>query len=151
MSIINITITHDLKKVENWLGRVRSVIRDLSGELKDSGKYLKEYFSGEVFRSEGASYGATWAPLSPRYEAEKSRRYPLAGILRATGRMQESFEMMSSSDYCLIYNTTDYLQYHQTGTFKMPQRFVMNLDRSRVDTVAAIISKGISERIMSNL
>ena len=151
MSLINITISHDLPKVENWLQKVQSVISNLQPELIKTTDYLKEFFSTEVFRSEGGVYGQPWQPLAPATVREKMKKYPLAGILRRTGLMQNSFKSMGTTDYMIIYNSQDYFAAHQLGTNRIPQRIVMNLDRDRLNTIAAIVGQSITERLMSVL
>ena len=67
------------------------VLDDLGREIADfrgwAGALATEFYSTEreAFDTEGASIGAPWAPLSPKYQAWKERRYPGRSILELEG------------------------------------------------------------------
>lgn len=151
MSIINVHIEQNVDKSIDWLKKLESVISDLQPELNKTTDYLLNFFSDDVFRSEGDVYGESWAPLSPKTDAEKARKYPLAGILRRTGAMQQGFRVMGTNTYALIYNTQDYFAFHQLGTRRIPQRIVMNLDNQRLNTIASIVGQSITSRLLAKL
>jgi hypothetical protein len=79
----------------------------------------------EQFESEGAFGGDPWAPLSPGYLAWKLRLFPGKGILHASGdlRRAASLPTRRATPTELILRIEDpKLQYHQTGTTRMPAR-----------------------------
>lgn len=81
-------------------------------------------FEQELFNSEGAYVGERWRPLSPRYAAEKLRKYGDLPILRVTGELMRSFTEPEHESH--VYRPTstgvemgsrDFkARYHQTGT-----------------------------------
>lgn len=88
----------------------------------------------DAFRTEGASGGSAWQPLSPRYAAWKSKRYPGRGILERTRALMESFRkgraghMLRIAPRTLVWGSSvDYGRYHQSGTRTMPARPIIRL------------------------
>lgn len=83
------------------------------------------------FSSSGAVHGG-WAPLSPRYAAWKSARYPGAPILTLTGQLRASMTSrpfgveIIDSRRMVVGTAVPYAKYHQQGTSKMPQRKIIN-------------------------
>lgn len=81
-------------------------------------------FEQELFNSEGSYVGEKWKPLSPRYAAEKLRRYGSLPILRVTGELMRSYVEPGHESH--VYRPTptsaemgskDFkARYHQTGT-----------------------------------
>jgi len=86
-----------------------------------------------LFSSEGASGGAIWAPLSPKYAARKRRRWPGRRILTATGRLRRSLVQsdpehvrewhLVGENALLVVGTRDPVAaFHHEGTPRMPKR-----------------------------
>jgi hypothetical protein len=90
-----------------------------------------------------------WKPLSPRYAKQKARIYGEQPILVATGTMRQGYKqsgIIQADKVSFIY-PTDYAQFHQDGTRKMPAR-PMNLDETEniafeavADELEAIINE----------
>jgi len=132
-----------LNEAEALVGKVKKAVSELDSWLTDVGGYLKDFFENSVFESEGSVYGNVWSSLSPSYMAEKSVLYPGRGILEASGNMRHSFEAMSGSDFLTITNTSPLALYHQTGTYKMPQRIIMQLDDTRISKIVDMLKDHI--------
>ncbi|MGY3406100.1 phage gpG-like protein [Bradyrhizobium sp. GM5.1] len=117
------------KQVSRVLIGMESSIKDLSYPLKESAGYLKRTFSVDVFNTQGGAIGERWKRLSPYTVAQKARRgYPLTPLV-ASGRMQNSFQTIVSSDQAVIYNTAPYFKFHQSKEprTKIPRRIMMKL------------------------
>jgi len=90
----------------------------------------------QAFQSEGAIFGG-WAPLSPRYEAWKSRHFPGRGILERTGKMRGGFRKEVGTRELVISNPLEYFRFHQSRMprTKMPRRvmlFIRNVTKENI-------------------
>lgn len=125
------------KQLVRRLQTVATDIKDWGTEMKKTGKYLKETFSGPVFSSEGAEIGEPWVD-GPYYH----------GLVR-TGKMKKSF-VFTSNDYMMsIGNTTSYFKYHQSkgARSKLPRRVMMKLDEKRKEAIVKIFQKKIHKSL----
>lgn len=103
------------------IGRLATMVGDWSGTFTNTGKYLKEFFRGDVFDTEGKVFGEKWVD-GPYYNR-----------LQRTGVMRNSFIYQSAKDYVLVTNTAPYFKYHQSRLprKKLPRRIIMKLDEAR--------------------
>jgi hypothetical protein len=123
-------------------------ILDFTEALVEIGKSGKNYYSSEVFGSQGGILGARWAPLSPQYKIWKAKHYPGRGINIRTGKTKESFDYKSSRDELTIYNTNDEVfKFLQLGTSKMPARPMIKVN----DGFKEIVKLAIQHDIRSKL
>ncbi len=79
----------------------------------------------EQFQTEGTFGGERWAPLSPRYLSWKLAKYPGKGILYAEGDLRQAASQPDRRTTPTMLELTirdPKLEYHQTGTTKMPAR-----------------------------
>jgi len=129
-------------------------LNDFSPELQNVGDYLMDFFTNDVFSSEGAVYGSPWAPLA---ESTLRQKRGGGGILVASGKMRTSYQLMTSTNYLIITNTATnrngdfYAGYHQEGTSRMPQRLLMKFDQERMDQIVNRIVTSLNERIATAL
>lgn len=81
---------------------------------------------GTMFETEGeAGLGRKWAPLSPAYAQEKSRRFPGRSILIREGGLRRAASSMSrvATPRTLTLTIDDPVAaLHEEGTEKMPAR-----------------------------
>lgn len=123
-------------QVRRTLSRVTDRIENLEPFYDDFGKYLKEAIENQFDTQGGRS--RRWEPLSPRYAAQKLRRYGSRPILVASGFMRD--EVLSApirnrnapSGVELFVEVPDYALYHQTGATlhhggRLPQRRIVDL------------------------
>ena len=148
MLTIRVNVT-GLDQVQSLLPRLKDVFSSFSQEMKTIGDYLLDFYSNEVYTSEGSTYGTPWAPLSPKYEAQKAKRWGSTTILVASGRMKGSNTLMTTDTYLIVQNTTDYAIYHQQGTPKMPQRVLMVIDDTRQKQIVDLFTQTLKSRIES--
>lgn len=93
----------------------------------------------QVFASSGAfEGGGQWQQLSPKYREWKDFNYPGRPILTRTGRLRSSLTQEGHAEHHHDY-TEDQMEigtvideppyplFHQRGTYKMPQRKVIQL------------------------
>ena len=132
------------KDVANLLADFTPVFNEVAEEFYKEEKQIFER-KGDLGRGEGGK----WADLSDKYKKWKERKHPGKKILELTGKLKKSlteknaegnvnkitpFSMEIGSDlktkktkqgveYCLA-------RLHQNGTFKMPKRPVMRLNKT---------------------
>ena len=143
---VSITIT-GVSEVLTKLTLLKEGLSNYKAELETTGEFLKNYYADFPFKFEGQVYGKNWARLSPAYQARKSIKYVGKNILEASGFMRTQFAFTSTSDYCRIFNNTEYFKYHQLGTKRMPQRLVMSLNAATNTAIAGIFKAGIDAKI----
>jgi phage gpG-like protein len=134
---VSINISGD-KDVVEMLHSVGLEVKDLKPAMQDIGKYLKGFYSGQVFASRGGVIGASWPRLSQRYAAWKAQQYPGRPVLVRTGLMQRSFTYDAQNTQVTIRNEADYFDYHQAGTSLIPARPMMKLDAGDERYVAIV-------------
>ncbi|PIP38188.1 MAG: hypothetical protein COX19_14105 [Desulfobacterales bacterium CG23_combo_of_CG06-09_8_20_14_all_51_8] len=124
-------------------------LKNWRSEFTETGKYLQNFFAGQVFSTRGGVIGESWKPLSPAYAARKAMRYPGRGILEATGRMRGSFQYESSNMWTRVFNTVNYFKYHQSRMprTRLPRRVMMKLDNQRKQSIVQIFHKGLDNFI----
>ncbi len=87
----------------------------------------------QQFATEGSRGGAPWPPLKPSYAAWKEKYFPGMPILQLTQTMWGQFAVGTgmlvdiAPMYMRLTPTIAYPKYHQTGTYKMPARKVVQL------------------------
>lgn len=84
------------------------------------------------FASEGGRGGAQWAPLTPRYAAQKEKVFPGQPIMRASDQLfrsltdQTADSVVEIEAQALTYGTSlPYGRYHQRGEGYNPQRKIL--------------------------
>jgi hypothetical protein len=121
---ISIDITPNLSHAETQYRRFAAFL----GDLRSFWPLVVPLFIGwmrEQFSTEGAFGGQPWTPLSPDYAAAKAVQYPGKGILVASGKMKKAASMprrIVTPRTLTLSIDSDYLQYHQEGTDRMPKR-----------------------------
>jgi phage gpG-like protein len=151
---LSFNIEGDIQISRN-LTQLESNMKDWSPEFKDTGEYLKGFFSGEVFDSEGSVFNEPWQALSPAYAIQKEKKYPGKGILVATGKMRDSFKYDNGSTYVRVYNDVqnsagvNYFVFHQSNKprYRLPRRIVMKLDERRKQDIIQIFRRGLQRQI----
>ena len=121
---------------------------------------------GLAFRTEGAHYGAKWAPrAASTVKALSARRRKKNGklgkartpkpILRDTGTLMKSFFVADGGgDSFAVATPVRYAKYHESGTSKMPARPVMPFDKDgnpRSPAVERAVRRAMEARIQSLL
>jgi len=89
--------------------------------------------------------GKPWLALTPKYATAKLRKYPGQPILRATGTMLDTTEILPSGRGFEV-KTTSYGQYHQTGTSKMVARPWVGIPDKSLQQLPPIAWKNILSR-----
>lgn len=132
------------QEVIDKLRRLDTSLLNFSDAMGQIGDELKNYYSGQVFASQGAVLGHPWPPLSPvtllarghsgnglKFESSRqanfagyllSRRLQIGGgsslnfnILEDTGTMRRSFYADTTATSVTIGNTAPYFKYHQSS------------------------------------
>src|ERR1035437_6732309 len=101
---MNMTITvSGTERVINKLKKLGTL--NFEPEFTKIGQYLKQYYSGEAFLSQGGVYGERWEPLKDGTRAYKAKHYTGRGILERTGKMRNSFSYEASNNSVKVSNS----------------------------------------------
>lgn len=131
MLIVTFTMLGDVV-LARGISRYGDAVRDFS-PVWDQIRIDFHRIEEEQFSSEGARSGHPWAPLSPTYEAWKTKHFPGRSILQLTGQMWGEFAVgvgMQTEITPMKLTMEPSMQravYHQQGTRTMPQRKVVDL------------------------
>jgi phage gpG-like protein len=133
------------KQLSRVLIGMESDLKDYTAPLRQSADYLKQVFSRDVFESQGAAIGERWKRLSPHTIAQKARHGFPSTPLIASGKMQNSFERIVSSDQAVIFNTAPYFKYHQSKQprTKLPRRVMMKLAETQKQQIVKYFQEHI--------
>src|SRR5581483_9993069 len=113
----NVEVTGDEElraKLDRFLATV--------GDMRLFAPYVVPLFIGwmrDVFTSEGGALGQQWAPLSPAYAAEKSRRFPGRSILIREGGLRQAASRPrreATPRTLTLWVDDPVASYHQDGT-----------------------------------
>jgi len=116
---------------------------------KSIGASLVDYFSGQVFISQGGVLDEPWPELSEAYNVWKAEEYPGRPPLVREGEMQESFYYDADDDSLTIGNSSDHFIYHQSSETreKIPRRVMMAINNDVESIIAYGIDNGITEKL----
>ena len=115
------TIRLDDTEVKKKLNQLAGDLKDFSDPFTQAGSELLDYYSKDVFSSQGVESGAPWRQLSAttlkmRENRTGYYRQPpiITGkILIWTGRLKSGFKKTVEKTRLTIGNTVDYFKYHQ--------------------------------------
>jgi phage gpG-like protein len=133
---------------------ISDAVKDWSPAFQKSGEDLIEFFSYDVFETEGNAIDERWMPLSQPYAKRKAKRYPNAGILEATGTMRKSFMQAADATSLTIWNAAEYFKYHQSKqprSSSLPRRVVMKLTENLRQLVVKNFQAYFLERVGGSL
>lgn len=143
-----VTISGD-EELRRRLNRVVAQVGNLTDPMKDIGKYMTDFFAGEVFASQGRVIGEPWAPLSDSYARWKAKRFPGRPPLIQRGTMQKAFKSRPGRMSVLLYNDDEKFPTHQEGTLRVPARVMMKVDEKRRQRARDILADHIERAITS--
>ena len=137
------------KEVKAKLLKLGPSLLKFKPEFKEIGEEVSKYYAGQVFASRGKVIGEPWKALTPAYKRRKAKRYPGAGLLVATGKMQESFQAAATDTGVTITNTAPYFKYHQSTEprTKMPYRPMMGVNKEVKSIIKTILETGVRKKI----
>lgn len=110
------------------------------------------------FSSEGSGISGPWAPLTPRYEAWKKKRFPGRKILQRTGAMRAAFVNKGSGHramcvvsenrwWFILGGNSEYARYHQKGTPKMKRRPLHDFTPEQNDMMAEALKREMIRQV----
>lgn len=122
------------------LNNLGNKVKNFKPEFRKTGDFLKGFFGGEVFTSEGAVLGERWKG-GPNYNR-----------LQRSGRMRRSFKAKSNKLSVMIWNAADYFKYHQSKQprRKLPRRIMMKLTNQLKNKIVQIIHAGVYKRVKTS-
>lgn len=143
-----------LEDVFAMLKRVETFCADPITPVKDELTQWFRSMEARIFTSQGASGRAgRWPGLSPRYQAQKARRYPGRTILERTGRLRASLQVetgdsiVESSPGRLVLGTrVPYGRYHQKGE-GVPRRAPIDMTDRDAAAAMAIVRRRLEANI----
>lgn len=112
--------------------------------------YLKENRKNFILKGTGK-----YAPLSPKYAAQKSRKFGPLPILVVDGRLRDSVTDRQNQDsirqvtknIAVIGTRTPYAGFIQTGTNKMPARPFLFFTKDQEKRFTKIIEENTNKKI----
>lgn len=122
---------------------------DLSPAFEEITSTFTDQIEPTWFDTEGQG---TWAPLNPRYAAQKERRWPGRPILVASGALLESvtggtgFVKIITPTALALGTNIPYAIYHQRGTTYMPRRAVIDLSKENRTVISKIVQRYLAKR-----
>lgn len=149
MLAVQIKISGDKETIAK-LGKLGQSFMSFQMAMRDIGKELPAYFGGQVFASQGGAIGERWAPLKQATKNQKSKLYPGAQPLVATGTMQNSFEAeYPDLNSVSIGNSAPYFVYHQSKAArrKLPRRTMMSTGGDVKAIIGQIIEADVHAKI----
>lgn len=143
-----VRVTGDKETIRR-LRRAGVDLKDLSAEMDETGGYLKREYGGPLFETAGQTIGERWRELSEPYKLYKRRRWPGAGILQASGRMQGAFRVQSGRDFVFLDNPTKYLVYHDSPAprRKLPRRVIYKLADAQKRVIVDTFERGVQKKM----
>ena len=138
-------VTELSRKLEITINR----LRDMTPAFQQTALDLHRTFSQDVFETEGGVIDEDWQELSPAYAAQKSKRYPGAGILVATGRMRQSFVYDWTANMASVWNSAPYFPFHQSNKprSRLPRRVMIKLAEAQKEHVVEIFHKYLMQSV----
>jgi len=141
-------IEGDVQIMRRFRG-LETSISDWSKTFRKVGIYLRNFFSGPVFKTEGAVFSEKWAPLKP--STLKVRKYKGKPILQQTGALMKSFDYIYKAREVLVFNhlMSSYGKYHQSNQprTKLPRRVMMKLDEKRKQMIVKQFHKDLLNKV----
>lgn len=89
--------------------------------------------------------GRPWKALTSSYRKRKDRQFPGQPILRATGKMQDTAEILPKGEGFNV-KTTKYGSYHQFGTLRMTARPWVGIPDISLQKIVPIAWRNILKR-----
>lgn len=142
MAEIHVSIQGD-KELQAKINKFGIEILDLSEGMDDIGRYLRRFFSGEVFASRGRVINKPWPDLNPSYAAWKARAWPGRPPLMRTGQMNVGFKYSARRLSVRLFNDVPYFDAHQEG-IGVPQRVMMAVDERRERGVVRLLQDDLN-------
>lgn len=152
--MLKVRVTYEgLKEARANVEGVKSVLSDFSKELRETGEFLKSWYTVFPFQSQGAVFGSPWDPLKPGYSKAKQKKFGSQPILVATGAMRKKFVYENTSHLLHVMNEASYFPYHQLGAPRanIPARAALQLNENLINTFTAQIMSSVTARIAKYL
>ena len=146
---VTVTISGE-KRIIAQLKSVSDAFTNWKPELQSVGDFLKEFYTNDVFETEGSVIGRKWRPLSEQYEFQKRKLYPGRGILEATGTLRRGYEVDEKRNSMELTNKVPYGIYQQQGR-GVHERVLVRMDSKRKKDVVKIFEKGIIKKVKTAL
>ena len=150
-----------ITKATHQLNAFAANISDWRGYWDDVEEYLDKRES-DLFASEGASHGVTWAPLSPEYAIRKAQAgFGSQSILVRTGSMKSGllktgpsshFAVRQKSRFKFVWGSSDPLvRIHGRGLGKgLPKRSIIVLTPDDVKKLARMARDFINQQAIES-
>ena len=143
---LNITIVGG-SELSAALEKLGKSLMEFGPTFEELGHELVDFYSGQVFASQGGAIGEHWTPLTNTYAVWKARNWPGRTLLIESGTLQNSFTFTSTATWLMITNSDDIFKYHQLGTVHMPARVMLKLDEQRKAVIQTAIAAAVREKI----
>lgn len=126
--MLNISFAGDgFKPFTNVLTKLQDRVQDAEPVFQAMADHVRT-MNQKQFDKQGAYYGSSWSPLTPKYARWKAKVRPGKKILEFDGLLRESLTQRPfgvdeiTSKSMTVGTEVDYATYHQNGTKHMPAR-----------------------------
>lgn len=143
---VHVNIRGDKETIAR-LNKVGDELSDWSSTLTKVGDLLLRIYEVRQFQTIGAYAGSRWAPLKPSTVRSKAKHFRGKDILQATETMQHAWDKMITPRKISFYNTTDYAHWHQTGTSRMAQRPLIDVNKRVKDDIIEVFKIDLTEKL----
>lgn len=138
-----ITFSLDETQAKKKLKELMSGVKDFSAPLEKAGEDLMDVFGNRVFEEQGRPTGEPWRELSAGTLMARQKRTgyykqtPIrtGKILIWTGRLMKGFRKQVEKMKLTINNEVPYFKYHQAAKGRPPQRRMLFLNQSIIQSV----------------
>lgn len=152
MFYVNVQITGKDQAL-NQLQNLKDILNNFAPEMQKLGDYLLNFFTNDVFESQGNAIGHGWQELSMPYAYRKTLRWGPQITLVASGQMRAGYRMYTTTDSVMIQNEAVskdgeyYARRHQDGSGFLPQRMLMDFDDNLLKQIAQMLVDSLNQRI----
>lgn len=116
------------------------------------GEYVLDFFTDDVYESQGNVFGHPWPEVKMPYAAYKTKKWGPQLTLIASGKMRASNVLYTTNDMIRIRNEARsksgryYAIDHQEGGQYLPKRVLMDLDFERKQHIGDMILDDLQRR-----
>lgn len=134
-----LSISVDAREFKQYTKSIKSNLSNLEIPFNSFGKYMLRETKKQV-ANEIDPDGNRYAPLSRSTVVYKARKRLSPNILKATGKMGDSYRYRADKKSLEVQNIAPYSAYHQSGTERMPQRRIFGMNHARMKEQKSIFT-----------
>lgn len=141
-----------LARVRRELQRLRETMAQDVDELLDVvGQTMEGQVKNRILREKESPSGKRWKPLSPAYEAYKSKARPGIGLLQFKGGLADSIQHVYGTKEVEVGSNLIYAASHQYGDRRrrIPARPYLGLSRQNQSDIRSVTEDWLEDMLRS--